>query len=180
MRIIAGEAKGRRLVAPHGTNTRPMTDRMRESMFASLGSRTQGAHVLDLYAGSGTLGLEALSRGAADVVFVERNRGALQALRRNIEAVGLGGKAVGSNVTDYLRTSSGGFDLAFVDPPYDAPLASVEHVLGRLDALLAGGAEVVVHRRSKEAEPAVPAGWRSVSRRRFGGSELYRYSKEGP
>jgi 16S rRNA (guanine966-N2)-methyltransferase len=91
MRVIAGVAKGRRLVAPTGDGTRPTSDRVKESWFSSLQPVLGGAHVLDLYAGSGALGLEALSRGAAAVTFVEKDRKALTSLRTNLGAVGLPG-----------------------------------------------------------------------------------------
>ena len=178
MRVIAGLAKGRRLLAPRDRGTRPMTDRAREGLFSSLGSAVPGARVLDLYAGSGSLGMEALSRGADSAVFVEKSRAALAALRPNIAAVGLGGEVVAGDVGDYLARASGPFDLAFVDPPYALPLASVEQVLGGLVRLLAGGGTVVLHRRAGEG--LVPAsGLQVTDRRRYGDSEITRLVKEG-
>jgi 16S rRNA (guanine966-N2)-methyltransferase len=178
MRIIAGLAKGRRLQAPRDGGTRPMTDRAREGVFSSLGEKVCGARVADLYAGSGSLGLEALSRGAAAVVFVERSRGALAALRANLGAVGLGGEVVAGEVSDYLARAVGPFDLAFVDPPYALPLASVKQVLDALARRLAEGGTVVLHRRAGEGLTP-PAGLVVTDRRRYGDSEITRLVKEG-
>ena len=174
MRVIAGAAKGRRLVGPRGSGTRPMMDRAKEAIFSSLGGFVVDALVLDLYAGSGSLGLEALSRGASGAVFVERARPALEALRANVAAVDLGGDVVATDVSAYLGAASGTFDLVFVDPPYDQPLPSVEHVLGLLVDRLAEGAVVILHRRAGGDRPALPAGFVVADRRRYGDAEIIR------
>ena len=178
MRIIAGIAKGRTLLAPKGSNTRPMMDRAKEGIFSSLAAEVEDAVVLDLFAGSGSLGLEALSRGARSVVFVEWRRQAVRVLEANIAAVGLGGKAVSAKVEDYLAHGSGTFDLAFVDPPYELPLPSVEAIIGRLSRWLAEDATVVVHRRSGSGEIAGVAGYSLSDRRRYGDAEITRLKKE--
>ncbi len=177
MRIIAGIAKGRRLLAPRGASTRPMMDRAREGLFSSLGESVEGAAVLDLYAGSGSLGLEALSRGAESAVFVEQSRAALAALRANAAAVGLGGEVVADDVGTYVERAPGTFDLVFVDPPYALPLASVEQVLGRLVCLLAEGGTIVLHRRAGEGPGLLP-GLTVIDRRRYGDTEITRLAKE--
>lgn len=177
MRIIAGAAKGRRLASP-GAATRPMTDRIKEAVFSSLGARIAGARVLDLYAGSGSLGLEALSRGAATAVFVERDRKALVALRTNVDRVGLDGTVVGRDVAAYVDSVSTTFDLAFVDPPYTLPLPSVSRILERLEPRLSSGATVVVHRRIGETPPDGVAALRLTDRRRYGDAEIWRFTKE--
>src|SRR6187455_2186671 len=121
MRVVAGELGGRRLVSPDGTNTRPTTDRVREAIFNSLGSAglLEGALVADLFAGSGALGIEALSRGAEHCVFVERDRTALRALEANLDALGLRSRA--RVVTSDVMTVVGSIDadVVFADPPYD-------------------------------------------------------------
>jgi 16S rRNA (guanine966-N2)-methyltransferase len=178
MRIIAGLAKGRRLLAPRDGGTRPMTDRAREGLFSSLGGQVVEARVLDLYAGTGSLGLEALSRGARSAVFVERGRAALAALRTNVAAAGLGGRVVAGDVGEYLARAEGPFDLAFVDPPYALPLGSVEQVLGGLVRLLAEGGTAVLHRRVGEGLTP-PSGLEVADRRRYGDSEITRLVKEG-
>ena len=178
MRIIAGSAKGRSIVGPKGIKTRPMTDRAREALFSSLGSRLIGSRVLDLYAGSGSLGLEALSRGASSAVFVDKGREALTALRKNVAAVGLGGEIVAGDTDRYLEGCESSFDLVFVDPPYALSLASVQEVLSKLEPLLESDATVVVHRRVGEDPPAGPAVLTRVGDRRYGDSRLWTYRKE--
>jgi 16S rRNA (guanine966-N2)-methyltransferase len=122
MRIIAGEHRGRRIAAPPGRGTRPMLDRVREALFSTLGERVEGARVLDLCAGSGSLGLEALSRGAQSARLVERDRKTLAVLRSNVEALALGERAQ-SAAGDALDPASWGgadarYELVFFDPPY--------------------------------------------------------------
>jgi 16S rRNA (guanine966-N2)-methyltransferase len=177
VRIIAGIAKGRRLVSP-GAATRPMTDRAKEGIFSSLAGAVPDALVLDLFAGSGSLGLEALSRGAASVVFVERDRKALVALRTNVAAVGLGGEVVAADVEDYLERAPGGFDLAFVDPPYALSLPSVERILAGLVPSLAEGGIVVLHRRAAAERSEFGPLLRLDDRRRYGDAEITRLVKE--
>ena len=178
MRIIAGVARSRRLVGPPGQTTRPMTDRVRESLFSSIAAWIPNSVILDLYAGTGSMGLEALSRGAGAVTFVERDRAALEALRKNIETVGLGGVVVAGDVDGYLDRASGPVDVAFVDPPYAVPLPSLVETLERLSSLLAEDGIAIVHRRSGEEPPAVVAGLTLVDERSFGSAVLWRYAKE--
>ena len=178
MRIIGGAAKGRRLRSPRGTGTRPMMDRVREATFSSLGPFVVDAAVLDLYAGTGSVGLEALSRGASSVVFVESDREVLRVLEKNIEAVGLGGTIVGGSAERFLTGDRAQYDLAFVDPPYEAPLPSVDQVLAALGERLNEGGVVVLHRRAGTGEPSLPPGLVLTDRRRYGSAEITRLSKE--
>jgi 16S rRNA (guanine966-N2)-methyltransferase len=122
MRIVAGRWGGRRLVAPPGRSTRPTSDRVREALFSILGP-LDGERVLDLFAGSGALGLEALSRGAGEAVLVERAPAALKALRANVEALGADAEVVAGDARAYLRAArerGAEYDLLFLDPPYRA------------------------------------------------------------
>ena len=121
MRIIAGRWRGRRLKTLRGRDVRPTSDRVREAWMSALGARVEGARVVDLFAGSGALGLEALSRGAESVVFVDRARGALSALRANIALLGAEPECsvVDRDVFRYLGSVEEPFDLAFADPPYE-------------------------------------------------------------
>jgi 16S rRNA (guanine966-N2)-methyltransferase len=122
MRVVAGELRGRRLSAPAGRATRPTSDRVREALFSMLGT-VEGARVLDLFAGSGALGIEALSRGAESAVFVDRQPGAVAAIRRNLSALGLEGAAVHRrDAVAFLDAAGETYDLIFVDPPYDCAL----------------------------------------------------------
>jgi 16S rRNA (guanine966-N2)-methyltransferase len=135
VRVVAGEFKGRRLHAPRGARTRPTADRVREALFSMLGD-VSGARVLDLYAGSGALGIEALSRGAQSTVFVERDRAALAALRRNLDAVGADADVRRQDVGRFLARPEGTFDLVFCDPPYDVAPAAAAALTDALPALL--------------------------------------------
>lgn len=178
MRIISGSAKGRRLSSPRGAATRPLTDRVREALFSSLGSLVHGARVLDLFAGTGSIGLEASSRGAGSVVFVERDRAALDVLRRNVGAVGLGGDVQAVDVDRFLERTDLIFDLVFVDPPYSLALASVWQTLERLEPKLEDGATVVVHRRWGEELPDDTGSLRLTDRRRYGDAAIWRFTKD--
>ena len=143
LRIVAGEWGGRRLAVPRGRDTRPTSDRVREALFSILGDLA-GAHVLDLFAGSGALGLEALSRGAARATLVERAPAALRVLRDNVADIGATAEVVAADARAYLRVAraqGAQYDLVFLDPPYNAAAA-----LGReleLQPVLAAGARVV-------------------------------------
>ena len=121
MRVVAGEFGGRRLVSPDGTTTRPTTDRVREAIFNSLGSAglIEGALVADLFAGSGALGIEALSRGAEQCVFVERDRTALRALEANLDALDVRARSRVVTSDALAAVGSVDADIVFADPPYD-------------------------------------------------------------
>ena len=175
MRISGGEARGIPLVAPKGDAVRPATDGMRQAVFSSLGARVAGARFLDLFAGSGAYGLEALSRGAAGGVFVEKNPKAVACVRQNIAAVC---KSLGRNETAGLTVlqadalaataAAGGEvpDLVFIDPPYDLIPAVAPGLFARLTELLASKPEaLVIFELPGELELA-PVGW--VLRKRLG------------
>jgi 16S rRNA (guanine966-N2)-methyltransferase len=174
MRVIAGRYRGRRLSAPHGRATRPTSDRVREALFSMLGE-LDGASVLDLFAGTGALGIEALSRGAARAVFVERNRSALQALRSNLAALEVPGEQAQVRAGDALeglrtaRARGETYDLVFVDPPYGRARELGEALSGILPSLLAAGGRVVV-----EADRRTPAelGLPVAARRRYGDTTI--------
>lgn len=161
MRVVAGEAKGRRLVSAPASVTRAATERIRMSLFGILEPRLEGAAVLDLFAGAGTIGIEALSRGAGRATFVERDRAALAALRQNLATTGLAPRAtvVAANVLAFLgRPDSGGpYDLVFCDPPFadvDVLSSTLAHP-GVRAALAASG--LVVARVMRKHPAEVPA-----------------------
>ncbi|WP_432562895.1 16S rRNA (guanine(966)-N(2))-methyltransferase RsmD [Kineococcus sp. SYSU DK003] len=179
-RIVAGSAGGRRLKVPPGETTRPTSDRVREAVFSALAAAgaLEEARVLDLYAGSGALGLEAASRGAAQVVLVEAARPAAATARANVAAVGLSGvRVVTERVEKFLASPGavveGGWDLVFCDPPYAVTSADVAGVLAALAPLLAPDATVVVERSSRTPEPVWPQGFTDVRERRYGETSVW-------
>ncbi len=176
MRIIAGEAKGRRLAAPR-SGTRPFTGRAKEAVFSSLHARVGGAAVLDLFAGSGSLGLEALSRGADSVMFVEQDRDAVTVIAANVDAVGLGGTIVRRDVEAFLKSDGGIYDLVFVDPPYAFEDGEVEKILALVTDRIADHGTVVLHRRFGGTAPESD-NLQCTDRRRYGDSEIWIFEKE--
>jgi 16S rRNA (guanine966-N2)-methyltransferase len=175
-RVIAGEAGGRRLAVPGGRETRPTSDRAREGLFATIASIAgplAGARVLDLYAGSGAVGLEALSRGAGHVLLVESGARAGRVIAANIEALGLpGAQVIVDRVERVLaRGPQGGrYDIAFADPPYARPGEEVSAMLAALAdrAWLAPGALVIVERATRSGPVRWPAGYAADRARRYG------------
>jgi len=146
VRVVAGRYGGRRLVAPPGDATRPTTDRVREALFSVLGASIEGARVLDLYAGSGALGIEALSRGAAAAVFVDRAQPAVTAIRANLASLEIDADVRRMQARTALRTASKraeAYDLVFLDPPYRRTAELGRELSETLPAVLAPGARVV-------------------------------------
>jgi 16S rRNA (guanine966-N2)-methyltransferase len=143
VRVVAGEFRGRRLSAPRGASTRPTADRVREALFSILGE-VSGARVLDLYAGSGALGIEALSRGAASALFVERDPRAVAAIRANLEATGASEATVRrADALRELARGGGPYDLVFLDPPYDVAPRLAAPLSELLPAVLHEDARIV-------------------------------------
>jgi 16S rRNA (guanine(966)-N(2))-methyltransferase RsmD len=180
-RIVGGELGGRRLAVPSGRDVRPTSDRAREALFGTLGSLLDlaGARVLDLYAGSGAVGLEALSRGAEHALLVEADPRTAAALRSNATELGLADRAevVRDRVERVVAAGPAGgpYQLAFADPPYAVPGAEVDALLAALveHGWLAGSAVVVVERSSRGAGPTWPASLRPEKQRRYGEGTLW-------
>jgi len=182
-RVIAGQARGRRLAVPAGHLTRPTGDRAREALFAAVTSvlgSLSGARVLDLYAGSGAVGLEALSRGAARVLLIEADPRAARVIRANIAAVGLPGAHVIVDRVERVvpRGLPGGdqpYDIVFADPPYAMPRDAVTAVLAALaeGGWLAPGALVIVERATRSGPPGWPGGYLPGRTRRYGDTTLW-------
>jgi len=162
MRVVAGTAGGLRLIAPDGQGTRPTSDRAREATFNALGSLgvVENATVLDLYAGSGAMGIEALSRAAAHATFVDQDEGARRAIRANLDTTKLGDRAtvVAADAFTFLSTADRRYDLAVLDPPYAFDRWS--------DVLAALPAEVAVLESDRPIDPG--QGWAVVRSRRYG------------
>jgi 16S rRNA (guanine(966)-N(2))-methyltransferase RsmD len=176
MRVIAGRAKGTHLgQVPHGT--RPLSDRAREGLFSSLGDLS-GLSVLDLYAGTGAIGIEALSRGATSCLFVDKNPDATRAIRKNLQLTGLGdGAAVRRRaVLAFLRSGpASGFDLITLDPPYATEQPELDEAFSLLSAgwLAAGGAwRVILTRPTKGYTPVIPIDWIVAKRLDYGDTYL--------
>jgi 16S rRNA (guanine966-N2)-methyltransferase len=184
VRVIAGSAKGVRL-GPVPPGTRPVSDMAREGLFASLGPGIEGARVLDLFAGTGAVGIEALSRGATDAVFVERSPKAVAAIRDNLSRAKLGdsGRVIRAEVGPWLAkhiATQGSFDIVTLDPPYDLAGPPLDRSLEALDrGWLAGqGWTVVLTRGHKSSMPVVPVHWAVRRQLRYGDSLLTLYREE--
>lgn len=179
-RLVGGSAGGRRLRTPSGAATRPTTDRVREALFSSLESSLgglDGLRVLDLYAGSGALGLEALSRGAAALTAVEHDRRTARLVEANAREVGLGpvevlARPVGRALAAPPRAA---YDLVLADPPYDVAEADVADVLALLvqQGWIAPGGTLVLERSARSPEPAWPAGLEPERRKAYGETALW-------
>lgn len=177
MRVIAGELKGRRLVAPRGHRTRPTADQVRIALMDALMPWLPGARVLDLFAGAGAVGLEALSRGAAHATFVERDPRAAEAIRHNVETLGVRGRvrlvrADVARALERLAVEGEGFDVVFLDPPYEPDL--VTPTLARLGggAVTAPSAAVVAQHLTKQPPPEHVGHLAVFRTRRFGETTL--------
>ena len=180
MRIVGGQYSGRRIVAPKGDIARPTTDRIREALFSILQARDDfsfaNAHVIDLFAGSGALGLEALSRGAAWALFVEESAAARAAIRDNIEALGLFGatrihRRSAIKLGEMPASAKGPFNIAFLDPPYGASLSELA-----LNELLRGNwlapDVLIVIEQGKSEPPCATTGVIEIDRRLYGDTQI--------
>lgn len=174
MRIIAGEWRGRKLVAPAGQQTRPTADRTRETLFSMLASRLgsfDGLRVADLFAGSGALGLEALSRGAAHATFVENDRTALNAIEANVKAFGASDRIAVRPMSAARLPAAQPFDLLFADPPYEPGSGTaVAAAVDKAGWLAAGGWMAVETQRGDAVEP--PGSWEVEAERDVGRARL--------
>lgn len=185
MRVIGGTHRGRRLAAPRGLRTRPTADRVREALFDILGPAVRGQRVLDLFAGTGAVGIEALSRGAAHVVFVERDRDAVRTLRANLSALGLSRDrapvVVADAVTSIARLgrTEPPFDLVFLDPPYAGDLAARALTALAGSPVLGPGTRVVAQHFAKTVLPVVRGLEPGGEPRRFGETALTFFRAEG-
>ncbi|MGZ5399575.1 MAG: 16S rRNA (guanine(966)-N(2))-methyltransferase RsmD [Nocardioides sp.] len=179
-RIIGGVAGGRRLQTPRGSTTRPTSDRVREALFSSIESwcgSLSGLRFLDLYAGSGAVGLEAWSRGAGVVTLVEQDRRTSRLIRANARVVGFAGADVisGTVSTTLRRNPAAPYDVAYLDPPYPMSAPDVDADLRLLDdhQWLVPGAMVVVERSVRSHPPSFPGGFSEVRERRYGETVLW-------
>jgi 16S rRNA (guanine966-N2)-methyltransferase len=178
VRVVAGSARGVRL-GPVPGGTRPLSDRAREGLFSSLGEAVPGAAVLDLFAGTGAVGIEALSRGADRAVFVDSSPAAVRAVRDNLERTKLTERAevLLAKASRALRSDLGTFDLVVLDPPYAVQEPELESLLDDLvaRAAVAAGGLVVLTREIKSSIPVIPVDWRSDRRLSYGDAVILVY-----
>ena len=167
MRVITGKARGRKLREPKGMDIRPTTDMVKEAVFNILQFELEGARVLDLFAGTGQLGIEALSRGAAEAVFVDGSSTAIRIVKENLELCGFKAKVLQGDAIGYLP-ALGKFDIVFLDPPYDSDLLEQAlKVIENVD-LLSGGGIIVCESRSQAVLPAPGENYSVELERRYG------------
>ncbi|WP_062079124.1 16S rRNA (guanine(966)-N(2))-methyltransferase RsmD [Demequina globuliformis] len=175
-RIIAGQYGGRRLAVPQ-RGTRPTTDRVREALFSRLdhADELRDAEVLDLFAGSGALGLEALSRGARRATLVDSAPAAARVLQANVRDLGLAStvRVVKEKAASFLARATGQFDLVLIDPPYDLPSAEVDAILAALVPVLAPGAAVVLEGSTRAQAPQWPRGIALAASKDYGETRLF-------
>jgi 16S rRNA (guanine966-N2)-methyltransferase len=177
VRIIAGKFGGRKIETPDGKRTHPMSERIRNALFNSLGNEIEGAYVLDAFAGSGAIGIEALSRGASFATFIERDRVAQNIISENITTLGLENrtKVIRASVAAWMNTYEGGlFDIIFVDPPYHDPQFSTAM---QLSGLLKPGALMVLSRPGRSESPT-KTGVVVVDNRSYGDAALTLFRKQ--
>ena len=176
MRVIAGALGGRQLKAPAGDAVRPTADHVKEALFNTLQFELEGRRVLDLFAGTGQLGIEALSRGAREAVFVDSSKSSVSLVRENLKRCGLQAPVLQTDALAYLGRGEA-FDVIFIDPPYDAGL--YEPVLERIIAVdnLNEGGIIICESRAGTALPALPAPYRMLRSRRYGSMALTYYTR---
>ena len=177
MRVITGTARGRKLLEPVNMDIRPTTDQVKEAMFNILQFDLEGRRVLDLFAGTGQLGIECLSRGAREVVFIDQNRDAVKLIRENLKSCGFSAPVLQQDAISYLN-GCGSFDLILVDPPYDAGLYDL--VLERINYIdiLSEGGIILCESRRETVMPELRAPYRKRKEYRYGKVKLSLYSKE--
>ena len=179
MRVITGTARGRRLLEPAGMDIRPTTDQVKEALFNIIQFDIEGRQVLDLFGGTGQLGIEALSRGAASCTFLDESRTAVELIQENLRRCGLQGKVLRCDSLEYLR-SAPRFDLIFCDPPYGQGLeAKALQLAEEFDILSPGGIMAVETRRETVVPPMSP-GYASVKEYRYGKIKLTVFRREVP
>lgn len=179
MRVITGSARGRRLKEPKGLEIRPTTDRVKEAIFSIIQFEVEGRRVLDLFGGTGQMGIEALSRGAAQCVFVDMRRDAVQMMRENLEHTGLIDRAeiVQSDALAYLERSAGKFDVMFVDPPYGSEIVNkVLQAVARIDKVSENGI-IICENNSNYDWPSVPKPYTLQKEYRYGNVQVAVYRR---
>ncbi len=179
MRIIAGTARGRKISAPEGLSTRPTTDRVKEAMFSIVQFELEGRHVLDLFAGSGQLGLEALSRGAAKATFVDSGKDAIRVIRENIRRCGFDAQCnvIQSDYKSFLHSTKDSYDIILLDPPYGENfLENALNLISEIDILRVGGI-IICEKTAEKVLDTQISGLTWQKEYRYGTSSLVLYRK---
>lgn len=176
MRVITGSARGRRLMTPENNDIRPTTDNVKEALFNIIQFDIEGRRVLDLFAGTGQLGIECLSRGAAECVFIDENSTAVKIVKANLKACGLNGTVLQTDALSFLR-SARKFDLILIDPPYASPVYDeVLKIINSVDILSDSG--IIICEASRERElPEMTEPYEKVREYRYGKVKLCKYVK---
>lgn len=177
MRVITGKARGRKLATPANNDIRPTTDNVKESIFNIIQFDIEGRRVLDLFAGTGQLGIECLSRGAESAVFVDQSRESVKLVKDNLKTCGLSGTVMQMDAVSFLN-GCGKFDLIFIDPPYDSPLyEKVLETVNSVDILSDGG--IIICEASRDRQlPELKAPYKKVREYIYGKVKLCKYTKE--
>ena len=177
MRVITGKARGRKLATPTNNDIRPTTDNVKESIFNIIQFDIEGRRVLDLFAGTGQLGIECLSRGAESVVFIDQSRESVKLVKDNLKTCGLEGTVMQMDAVSFLN-GCGKFDLIFIDPPYDSPLyEKVLETVNSVDILSDGG--IIICEASRDRQlPELEAPYKKVREYIYGKVKLCKYTKE--
>ena len=177
MRVITGSARGRRLKTPEGQDIRPTTDNVKESVFNILQFDIEGRRVLDLFAGTGQLGIECLSRGAREAVFIDADRDAVKIVKENLKTCGFSASVLQQDALSFLN-NCGKFDLVFIDPPYDAGL--YEPVLEKINSvdILSDGGIILCESRRETVLPEMRRPYYKKKEYRYGRVKLSLYAKE--
>jgi 16S rRNA (guanine(966)-N(2))-methyltransferase RsmD len=178
MRVITGSARGRKLSAPPGLETRPTSELVKEAVFSMIQFEVEGARALDLFAGTGQMGIEALSRGAQSCVFVENSRQALAALAVNIENTGFAGQSriMRADALSYLKSAAGPFDFAFLDPPYQAGL--LEDALPLVAAIMRESGIIICETDTSREIPETAGAFIKYREYRYGKTRIAQYRAE--
>ena len=177
MRVITGKARGRKLATPANNDIRPTTDNVKESIFNIIQFDIEGRRVLDLFAGTGQLGIECLSRGAESAVFIDQSRESVKLVKDNLKTCGLEGTVMQMDAVSFLN-GCGKFDLIFIDPPYDSPLyEKVLETVNSVDILSDGG--IIICEASRDRQlPELEAPYKKVREYIYGKVKLCKYTKE--
>ena len=177
MRVVSGSAKGRKLKTPHGMDVRPTADSVKEAVFNIIREDVTGRRVLDLFAGSGQMGIEALSRGAREAIFVDISSASLKLVKDNLNLCGFSGDTVKEDAVNYIQHAKP-FDLIFIDPPYDSEY--YEKVLEKIKLfdILTDGGIIIVETRKNKTLPVMDYPFRMIKEYEYGSVKISKFKKE--